>query len=367
MRVDLVEDVEWLESAFQEPATLAALAEAGTEMTPEQRKELDDAWPTMDPNAEPMAKVLTNAVSGRLQSLMGRHPWPREILLTDRFGQLVAATGRTSDFYQADEEWWQRAYRGGQGRLYVPPVGYDKSSDVWSVDLCIPVIRQGQVLGVCKVVRDVSGWMRSLGREVGGYPVSAMLVTRDGAIVYRAGTEPLTSTAEEWYGAITGGRGRGWRTTHGGVLQGYAWVALPRSLASLELDGQAWAVVLYLPKDEALGPIYGISLLVLTVGSILIGVIFLGGLWLVNRSIVRRVRRLAQATRRVAGGDLSHRLPAPPQGWRLLGRDEIDDLTEDFNTMLAQIQSSHEGLRSANQLKADFIRVAGHELRTPVS
>ena len=56
------------------------------------------------------------------------------------------------------------------------------------------------------------------------------------------------------------------------------------------------------------------------------------------------------------------------------GDDELGELTEGFNTMLSQIQSSHDGLRTAlleteaaNLAKTEFLANMSHELRTPLN
>jgi signal transduction histidine kinase len=108
------------------------------------------------------------------------------------------------------------------------------------------------------------------------------------------------------------------------------------------------------------------SAVVLGVGIVAIGIIFLVGLLLADRGLVTRVQALAAATRRVAEGDLMHRLQ-PRKHHTPLGRDEIDELTEDFNRMVERIHQSYAQLKASDELKANFIRIASHEFRTPVS
>ena len=44
---------------------------------------------------------------------------PRATLVTNAAGQLIAADVKPDDYFQADEPWWQAAYAGGKGRVYV--------------------------------------------------------------------------------------------------------------------------------------------------------------------------------------------------------------------------------------------------------
>ena len=59
-----------------------------------------------------------------------------EIFVTNRYGANVIQTGRTTDYRQDDEEWWQRARTD---RVYVADVQYDDSAGVYSVDICVRV------------------------------------------------------------------------------------------------------------------------------------------------------------------------------------------------------------------------------------
>ncbi|MFE3195043.1 ATP-binding protein [Nocardia sp. NPDC059240] len=76
--------------------------------------------------------------------------------------------------------------------------------------------------------------------------------------------------------------------------------------------------------------------------------------WLAIGRILRPMRRLAQATQRITTTrELSTVLPEA-------GRDEIGDLTRDFNAMLA-------ALRLSRAQQHRLVQDAGHELRTPLT
>jgi signal transduction histidine kinase len=94
----------------------------------------------------------------------------------------------------------------------------------------------------------------------------------------------------------------------------------------------------------------GLIALLLAVGAALV----------IERSIVLPVRRLRAAAQRLGGGDLAARAPH-------LGRGEIGDLGDAFNTMATQIAEREERLAELDRLKSEFVSSVSHELKTPLT
>lgn len=323
---------------------------------------LDKAWPTMPLDQSPMKEILNNPVSRNLRDIQQIDPRIKEILVTDRFGQLVAATGRSTDYYQADEEWWQKSFASGKGAIYIPPVTYDASSGHWSVEICMPVDRDSQVLGVLKAVIDVTEWSQSISTRWPGAEREMMLVSSDGLISYRKGLTPMAQKLPEWYGPIAEGQA-GWRISQG-EIQGFAPIDLPRGMGGHPVESPSWSVVVYTDESAIMTPIYQMTAVTVVIGAAVIAGIFYVGLLLIDRSLLRRIVQLEHAIMAVAKGDMTHRIPVDPSK---ASPDEIDRLAKGFNDMIDQVQESTLALQSTNELKTNFIRVAGHELRTPVS
>lgn len=89
----------------------------------------------------------------------------------------------------------------------------------------------------------------------------------------------------------------------------------------------------------------------LVAGAIALALALLAG-YAVARALARRVGRLEQAVRQVAGGDFSRRIPVD-------SGDELGRLAGAFNDMQQQLQQM-------DLARKKFIATASHELRTPV-
>jgi len=94
-------------------------------------------------------------------------------------------------------------------------------------------------------------------------------------------------------------------------------------------------------------------LFTLAVGSLLtLTIALIGGYWLADRAM-RPVKTITQAARTMSETDLSHRL-------NLNSKDELGELADTFDEMLARLQAAFERQRQ-------FVADASHELRTPLT
>ncbi len=103
-----------------------------------------------------------------------------EIFVTDRQGALVAASGLTSDYYQADEAWWEKAYNGGAGSFYLSELEYDASSGIYAFSLATPIYNQArEAIGILKLVIDKEKAFRDMFNVLPGRAVFAGVVRSD--------------------------------------------------------------------------------------------------------------------------------------------------------------------------------------------
>jgi signal transduction histidine kinase len=75
-----------------------------------------------------------------------------EAFITNKYGAAIAMSGKTSDYKQDDEEWWQAAR---QDEIYVRDIQYDESADINSIDMGIRIDSDGKFAGVLKVILNI--------------------------------------------------------------------------------------------------------------------------------------------------------------------------------------------------------------------
>jgi hypothetical protein len=90
-----------------------------------------------------------------------------EVYVTNRFGVVVAATNRTSDYLQADDGWYRQAMAAA-GPIWLGDLEYDASSESHGIDIVIRLYdAEGRYQGILKAKRDqAAAGVRQLGTRV---------------------------------------------------------------------------------------------------------------------------------------------------------------------------------------------------------
>jgi signal transduction histidine kinase len=100
----------------------------------------------------------------------------------------------------------------------------------------------------------------------------------------------------------------------------------------------------------------------------IIGLAALGVAVIVSATLARRfttpLRRLTEASRDLAEGDLARRVPADALG---SGSVELTELALQFNAMAERLQGSVDTIRRDRDRSREFLADVSHELRTPIA
>ena len=121
-------------------------------------RRLDQRWVTTQGVDDFIKSFLTNAVALKLLDMQKQNPGFTEIFVTDAYGMNVGQTNKTSDYYQADEDWWTDTWAGGAGKAQHGPIEYDESAQTESIPLYIPILDPDtkKVIGIAKIVADIN-------------------------------------------------------------------------------------------------------------------------------------------------------------------------------------------------------------------
>ncbi len=288
-----------------------------------------------------------------------------EVFVTNKYGVNVAQTQKTTDYYQADEEWWQLAKKGG---LHIRDVAYDESADVYSTDISMRINDgQGSFLGVMKVVLNVEEVINIVREaEPGGIHKEHetrhfKLLTKDGRLIY--------STKEfQFFGYLSNGLFSRFKVLgEPGHIPYFIeegdepgeekeMFAYAHSRGYKTYKGLGWILVIEHEVAEIFAPVIKLKNILLIVSLIVTILALLVGLF-VSRSISLPIRKLNNMALEIGKGKLDKRI-------EIKSRDELGFLATSFNKMAEELLKliGREKELSAKAAAADVDRKRTVEL-----
>lgn len=124
----------------------------------EEILELDEKWRNTEGVDEFIEAFLTNDIARKLIEFQERYPGFSEIFVVDARGLNVGQTNKTTDYYQADEDWWQGAYDEGRGKAFYGVIEFDESAQTEAISLYVPIRDpyDQNAIGVAKAVVNLA-------------------------------------------------------------------------------------------------------------------------------------------------------------------------------------------------------------------
>ncbi len=97
-------------------------------------------------------KVLASGLSSYLSTVKEKSAGVyTEIFVMDSVGLNVGQSDVTSDYWQGDEAKWQKTYQAGANAIHIGDVEMDESSQQLQVQLSLPVVENGRVIGAVTI------------------------------------------------------------------------------------------------------------------------------------------------------------------------------------------------------------------------
>lgn len=371
--------------------------------------DMDKRWITAKPEDPVLKEYLENRISIGMREIQKTRTMIFEILITDKYGGLVAASDKTSDFYQADEEWWQRAYNGGKGGVYVSDIEFDKSSKDWVISIAVPIKdSKNEVIGICKDNVGIKKLFGNLADFRLGNTGHAVLIDNKGTAIFHHDISTMTEKIlpEKMLRKMLAMK-KSYLVIKSSLLHNKkTFVAFsevrPPHLSSRDIS---WIMLVVQDMSEAFAPIdnFIIQIVIITIWMMIL-IIPIGSFF--GNLVAGPIHDLRLSMERVMAGDWDYKIDVKTgdeiEQFAATFRDMIADIkskqselqsfsngleakvekrTKELNVaqeatlnMLEDLQASKDGLERTNrelmkldELKSDFISTVSHELRTPLS
>jgi serine phosphatase RsbU (regulator of sigma subunit) len=346
-------------------------ADLGVEQAMLEIRRLDELWSSLPADDLKLLAVLENSGSASLRRFRELHPEVAEILATDVRGGLVAATGKTSDFNQADEAWWQKGATLRQGGQWTDVLRFDASSNVFSLDVVVPLHEDGNLAGVVKMAVDVTSLFGKLGfdGEELGERWEIVLPDRWVLASSKSGFVPLADRLSEEAMKAIRMDGRGWTRLQDS--QGEDRMAGFVGMGPRGQEPNAYVLFSSL-RDDVVGPLRRSFVQIGLGAACLLTLCTLAGFYLIHRNILQPLSLLGKAARSIsatarlsqaARQDEQEASAQRAQAEADLGiiqnirtGDEIEALALDFGVMSSRVMRYHRELESEVAAKTSVIR-----------
>jgi len=372
-------------------------------------KEMDVKWAQTQGGDALTGEYLNNRISLSMRDILNLRGGIAELFVTDKYGGLVAASNKTSDFYQADEVWWQEAYNEGKGKVFIGDIEFDESSGKWVIPIAVPLKdKDNNVIGVCK---DSVALERIFGRleQVRIGETAHVIVTdQKGRILFHPGSAPLSLTlfSEEYMHKILSDKSQYQIIAQSPLRKKALFISFSEIISPYLLqENTRWVLFINQDKDEAFGPlnqlIFQMMLLVLILLIIMVPVGYLAG-----GIFIRPIHELHVATEKILQGNWDYKIEVKTadeigqfadafgemlsnlrekQNQLLEAKKNLEDLTADLENkvqkrtqelsqineanlnILEDLTEAKHKLEEALRIKSDFTSMVSHELRTPLA
>jgi signal transduction histidine kinase len=273
-----------------------------------------------------------------------------EIYVTNKHGVIIASTGRTSDYLQADEEWYKKAT--GEKDFWIGEVEYDESSDTYAMDIVINLYDDnGNFAGILKSVLNIEesiNIIKEIEAQSEYKTTEFKLIDKNGKIIYSTGEfEIFENISNELSSHLKESKGshREYAICPGDKPEeGKELVVCAHSKGYRDYKGLDWILITEQETEEIFTPVLKlrnyilITLLAITVLAILVG-------FSISNSIYKPVAKLKTATIEIGKGNLNTSID-------IKSNDEIGQLAISFNRMtenLTKVTATRDELNAVNQ------------------
>ncbi len=294
-----------------------------------------------------MQQLMGNKLSGELREKSNYYEEEygyrliAEIFITNKYGANAALTGKTTDYYQGDENWWQAAKKNG---LHVDDIQYDDSTDVYSVDICIGINDvNGVFLGAMKVVLNITetiNIIRNAEKQDREYEsMQFKLITKENKVIYATEEFEILEPISEDLAVLLNEKDsnqhhikKHFITSGDKSGEGYELFAHAHSKGYRSFKSLGWIFVVEHHVHDLFAPFVQLRNRILTVTFFLTIISVLLGVF-ISRTISKPVAKLTGALIAVGEGNLDTHI-------EIKSNDEIGQLGTSLNKMVEDLKNT---------------------------
>ncbi|MHC4545133.1 MAG: ATP-binding protein [Planctomycetota bacterium] len=305
---------------------------------------------------ELMNSKLSQKLRDKLEFYEEKHGYKvfGEIYVTNKYGVVIALTGRTSDYLQADEQWYQKAV--AEKVFWVGDVEYDESSDTYASDIVVNLYdNEENFSGIIKAVLNIKEAINVLreAKASAKYKTTQFkLLTKDGMFIYSTEdfeffeniSHKLLSRLHQESGkhldyfiAEADKPGEGEELFTHAHSRGYK-----------DFQGLGWTLIIEHETKEIFAPVAKLRNTILVISLAVAMLALVLGL-LISTSISRPITKLKDAASEIGKGNLDVQI-------EIESNDELAKLAASFNEMGRELKEYHVNLETKVKERTSELR-----------
>jgi|GEM_PF-1942074 len=288
----------------------------------------------------PVSRLLRDKMV-RYEEVYGEKNAFAEVFVTNQFGGNIAQTGKTTDYRQDDELWWQEAEKSG---IVIEGMDFDESSETTALSVGIRAQDdEGRFAGVIKVVLNIQGLLNSvkeLELRESSQGAKRFMIDPKGEVEYAdVLTDARNVRGRGFFKKIKGAKG--YFTAPGYLHSGRSFFAYTLSEDRQNFKNLGWYLITEYPEEKIFEPVRKlrlrllIALAFLSVMAVMIALVL-------SRAITFPLGNLRDAVTEFGKGNFDFPL-------RVVTKDEIGQVTAAFKKMILDLRRSTTSIESLNR------------------
>ena len=331
-------------------------------------EELDKKWreETNDPENSSFiqdiisSEAAVNITASELHTFLSVFPEHSEVFITDVYGATLGSTAELSDYYQADEGWWQAAWNDGQGAVFVSQPEFDASAGINALLISLPILNSNnEIIGVIRSTLNVDAVFDIVAELNFGDTGHAILLNQDTQVIADPKQDAELSSKDlppellqqflsEDQGAVV------FRDEQGGEsFFNFTSLNLTSdhhqnnatndfsALISEGINNLSWTIVMRQKSSEAFSVVRNITSWSVTLGLITIALILLFTA-IFTRKLISPLIKLTGVAQKISQGNLSETTD-------VVTNDEIGVLAGAFNDAIINLRTAIQEIEQRTQ------------------